>query len=85
MANIRADTDKSLQFSLLGPFTSLSGTIFIDRENNPKAIRSIDVAGKRITKTSMWMFPEGTRFLSKVSDMLPLKKSGFHLERDRSH
>ena len=72
---------KSLQFSPLGPFMSLSGTIFIDRGNNANAIRSIDAAGKRMlsTKTSLWMFPEGTRFLSKEPDMLPLKKGGFHL------
>jgi lysophosphatidate acyltransferase len=72
---------KSLQFSLLGPFMSMSGTIFIDRGNNTKAIRSIDVAGKNMisTKTSLWMFPEGTRFLSNEPDMLPFKKGGFHL------
>jgi lysophosphatidate acyltransferase len=72
---------KSLQFSPIGPFMSMSGTIFIDRGNNAKAIRSIDVAGKHMmsTKTSLWMFPEGTRFLSKEPDMLSLKKGGFHL------
>jgi len=72
---------KSLQFSPLGPFMSMAGTIFIDRGNNAKAVRSIDLAGKRMlsTKTSLWMFPEGTRFLSKEPDMLPLKKGGFHL------
>ena len=72
---------KSLQFSPIGPFLSMSGTIFIDRGNNAKAIRSIDAAGKHMmsTKTSLLMFPEGTRFLSKEPDMLPLKKGGFHL------
>jgi lysophosphatidate acyltransferase len=59
----------------------MSGTIFIDRGNNANAIRSIEVAGKHMasTKTSLWMFPEGTRFLSKEPDMLSLKKGGFHL------
>jgi len=72
---------KSLQFTPIGPFMSMSGTIFIDRGNNAKAIRSIDAAGNHMksTKTSLWMFPEGTRFLSKEPDMLPLKKGGFHL------
>jgi len=72
---------KSLQFTPLGPFMSMSGTIFIDRGNNAKAIRSIDVAAKHMisTKTSIWMFPEGTRFLSNEPSMLPLKKGGFHL------
>ena len=59
----------------------MSGTIFIDRGNSAKAIRSIEIAGKHMksTKTSLWIFPEGTRFLSKEPDMLPLKKGGFHL------
>ena len=59
----------------------MSGTIFINRGNNAKAIRSIDMAAKRMvsTKTSLWMFPEGTRFLSNEPNMLPLKKGGFHL------
>ncbi|KAF8914291.1 hypothetical protein CPB84DRAFT_1758889 [Gymnopilus junonius] len=72
---------KSLQFTPLGPFMSLSGTIFIDRGNNARAIRSIDAAGEsmRRFKTSLWMFPEGTRHLSKEPDLLPLKKGGFHL------
>lgn len=72
---------KSLRFTPLGPFMSMSGTIFIDRGNSAKAIRSIEIAGKRMasTKTSLWVFPEGTRFLSKEPDMLPLKKGGFHL------
>lgn len=39
------------------------------------------MAAKRMvsTKTSLWMFPEGTRFLSNEPNMLPLKKGGFHL------
>jgi len=72
---------KSLQFTPLGPFMWLAGTIFIDRGNNAKAIDSIEIAGKHMmaTKTSLWMFPEGTRTLSKEPSMLPLKKGGFHL------
>lgn len=72
---------KSLQFTPLGPFMSLSGTIFIDRGNNARAIRSIDAAGEamRRFKTSLWMFPEGTRHMSNEPDMLPFKKGGFHL------
>jgi lysophosphatidate acyltransferase len=72
---------RSLQYTPLGPFMSLSGTIFIDRGNSVSAFRSIDVAGEKMkrTKTSLWMFPEGTRHLSKEATMLPLKKGGFHL------
>jgi lysophosphatidate acyltransferase len=72
---------RSLQYTPLGPFMSLSGTIFIDRGNSASAFRSIDAAGETMkrTKTSLWMFPEGTRHLSKEVTMLPLKKGGFHL------
>ena len=30
-------------------------------------------------QVSLWVFPEGTRHLSKESDLLPFKKGGFHL------
>jgi len=33
----------------------------------------------RSFRSSLWMFPEGTRTSSEVSDMLPLKKGGFHM------
>lgn len=72
---------KSLQFTPLGPFMSLSGAIFIDRGNSARAFRSIDTAGAKMRRdrTSLWIFPEGTRHLSKTPDMLNLKKGGFHL------
>ncbi|RDB19936.1 putative 1-acyl-sn-glycerol-3-phosphate acyltransferase [Hypsizygus marmoreus] len=72
---------KSLQFTPLGPFMSMSGAIFIDRGNSARAVQSLKAAGElmRRLKISLWMFPEGTRTSSEVSDMLPLKKGGFHL------
>lgn len=72
---------KSLQFTPLGPFMTMAGTIFIDRGNSARAFRSIDAAGEKMKRdrTSLWMFPEGTRHMSKTPDMLPLKKGGFHL------
>ena len=72
---------KSLQFTPLGPFMSLSGTIFIDRGNSARAFRSVEAAGEKMKKDniSLWMYPEGTRRLFKTPDMLPLKKGGFHL------
>ncbi|PPQ92732.1 hypothetical protein CVT25_015699 [Psilocybe cyanescens] len=72
---------KSLQFTPLGPFMTMSGTIFINRGNNAGAVRSINAAGEKMkrNKTSVWMFPEGTRHMSPTPDMLPLKKGGFHL------
>ncbi|KAG2013249.1 1-acylglycerol-3-phosphate O-acyltransferase [Coprinopsis cinerea AmutBmut pab1-1] len=72
---------KSLQFSPLGPFMTMSGAVFIDRGNNSRAVKSLNDAGNLIKKLkiSIWMFPEGTRHLSEKNEMLPLKKGGFHL------
>ncbi|KAG6919740.1 hypothetical protein DXG01_001574 [Tephrocybe rancida] len=72
---------KSLQYTPLGPFMTMSGAIFVDRGNSSRAIRSLAAAGElmRTRRISLWMFPEGTRMSSEVPDMLPLKKGGFHL------
>lgn len=72
---------KSLQFTPLGPFMTMAGTIFIDRGNSAQARKSVDDAIERMKKerTSLWMFPEGTRHMSKQASMLPLKKGGFHM------
>lgn len=72
---------KSLQYTPLGPFMTMAGTIFIDRGNNTRAVRSLEAAGEtmKTEKVSIWMFPEGTRHMSESPDMLPLKKGGFHL------
>lgn len=72
---------KSLQFTPLGPFMTLSGAIFVDRGNNARALRSLEAASEkmRTMRISLWMFPEGTRRSAEVPDILPLKKGGFHL------
>ncbi|KAF8635015.1 hypothetical protein AX15_000596 [Amanita polypyramis BW_CC] len=72
---------KSIQFTPLGPFMTLSGAIFIDRGNNAQAVHSLEGAGQLMKKlgTSLWLFPEGTRHSQEVPDMLPFKKGGFHL------
>ncbi|KAG5726671.1 putative 1-acyl-sn-glycerol-3-phosphate acyltransferase [Termitomyces sp. T112] len=72
---------KSLQYTPLGPFMTMSGAIFIDRGNNVRAIESLNAAGDlmRTRRVSLWMFPEGTRTSSEVPSMRPLKKGGFHL------
>lgn len=72
---------KSLQYTPLGPFMTMSGAIFVDRGNNTRAIESLNAAGAlmRMRRISLWMFPEGTRTSNEVPDMLPLKKGGFHL------
>jgi lysophosphatidate acyltransferase len=72
---------KELQFSPLGGFMAMSGTIFIDRGNNAKAVRSMQMAGDgmKARKSSLWMYPEGTRHNQQEPSILPLKKGGFHL------
>lgn len=72
---------KSLQFTPLGPFMTMSGAIFIDRGNSTHALKSLDVAGNmmRSLRVSLWMYPEGTRHSSEVPELLPFKKGGFHL------
>jgi len=72
---------KSLQYTPLGPFMTMSGAIFVDRGNNERAVQSLTAAGELMKKLkiSLWMFPEGTRTSSENPGMLPLKKGGFHL------
>jgi lysophosphatidate acyltransferase len=71
----------SLKYTPLGPFMIMSGSVFVNRGNNAAAVASLSAAGNvmKKNKISTWMFPEGTRHLSKESNMLPLKKGGFHL------
>lgn len=72
---------KSLQYSPLGPFMTLSGAIFVDRGNNARAVKSLAAAANlmRSLKVSLWMFPEGTRHCAETNSLLPFKKGGFHL------
>ncbi|KAJ7462117.1 1-acylglycerol-3-phosphate O-acyltransferase, partial [Mycena latifolia] len=72
---------KSLQFTPLGPFMTMSGAIFIDRGNSSRALRSMDAAVNlmRNLRVSLWMYPEGTRHNSEHPEMLSFKKGGFHL------
>ncbi|GLB34201.1 putative 1-acyl-sn-glycerol-3-phosphate acyltransferase family protein [Lyophyllum shimeji] len=72
---------KSLQYTPLGPFMTMSGAIFIDRANNAAAVQSLIAAGDlmRARKLSLWIFPEGTRTSKEEPYMRPLKKGGFHL------
>jgi 1-acyl-sn-glycerol-3-phosphate acyltransferase len=72
---------KSLQYTPLGPFMTMSGAIFVDRGNNARAVQSLAAAGELMKRlrVSLWMFPEGTRSSSENPEMLPLKKGGFHL------
>ena len=72
---------KSLfKIPVVGWSMSLAGYISIDRENSPRAYRSIITAAKKIKKgTSVLIFPEGTR--SAAGRLLPFKKGPFFLAR----
>ncbi|KAI9000725.1 1-acylglycerol-3-phosphate O [Trametes punicea] len=72
---------KELQWSpLLGQFMTLAGAVFVDRGNNARAIRSLTAAGEimKERRSSLWLFPEGTRSMRPHADMLPFKKGAFH-------
>ena len=58
-----------------------SGAVFIDRGNNAVAVRSLQAAGEEIKKdrSSIWVFPEGTRTSTPYHDIRSFKKGAFHL------
>ena len=73
---------KELQWvPLLGQFLTTSGAVFLDRSNNANAVISLAAAGQSMKTrgTSLWLFPEGTRSLSRENKLLPFKKGAFHL------
>lgn len=72
---------QSLKYTPLGPFMTMSGAVSVDRGNNARAVQTLITAGETMKayKTSLYMFPEGTRTSGEEPDMLPLKKGGFHL------
>eukprot|EP00112_Aurelia_sp_Birch-Aquarium-sp1_P017530 Seg4076.2 transcript_id=Seg4076.2/GoldUCD/mRNA.D3Y31 product="1-acyl-sn-glycerol-3-phosphate acyltransferase alpha" protein_id=Seg4076.2/GoldUCD/D3Y31 len=63
---------------LFGLAAWLCGTVFIDRTSYTSVQTLQNVVGKlKRNKTSLWVFPEGTRHQN--DSMLPFKKGGFHL------
>ncbi len=71
---------KSLKWiPFFGQLYWLSGNILIDRENRKKALASLKHSSKVINqgKTSIWMFPEGTRSYGR--GLLPFKRGAFQL------
>ncbi|KAI0194495.1 hypothetical protein EV127DRAFT_334030 [Xylaria flabelliformis] len=65
----------------LGWYMTLSGTVFIDRQNSKNARDAMAGAAEEIQrrKQSVYMFPEGTRSYAKEPGLLPFKKGAFHL------
>lgn len=72
---------KSIQYTPLGPFMSMSGAVFINRGNNASALRSLAAAGETVKsqRLSLWVYPEGTRRSGEDDALLPFKKGAFHL------
>lgn len=73
---------KSLkQIPVLGWFMSLSGSVFIDRQNSSSARNAMAGAAEDMNRyrQSVYMFPEGTRSYYKEAGLLPFKKGAFHL------
>ena len=62
-----------------GQFYWLSGNILLDRSNKRKALKSMNLAAKKIREknTSVWIMPEGTR--SKGKGLQAFKKGAYHL------
>ncbi|MFC0180807.1 1-acylglycerol-3-phosphate O-acyltransferase [Thorsellia kenyensis] len=70
---------KSLKWiPIWGQLYWLSGNILIDRENQKKAIQTMNHVVDEIKQkgVSIWMFPEGTR--SRGRGLLPFKAGAFH-------
>ena len=73
---------KSLKWiPIFGQIYWLSGNIMIDRKNSGKARNTLDIAAHRISKkkTSVWLFPEGTRSYGR--GILPFKQGAFRLAK----
>ncbi|CUS20287.1 LAQU0S01e03224g1_1 [Lachancea quebecensis] len=65
----------------LGWFMMLSGSLFLERGNREKSVRTLNNAldVMRTKKRAVWIFPEGTRSHSTKLGLLPFKKGAFHL------
>lgn len=66
---------------LLGQFMLLSGAVFVNRSNSEEARKSMAEAGQTMKRqrTSLWIFPEGTRTSQETAQLLKFKKGAFHL------
>ena len=73
---------KSLKWiPIFGQIYWLSGNILIDRKNSGRARNTLDIAANKIAnkKTSVWLFPEGTRSYGR--GILPFKQGAFRLAK----
>ncbi|KAJ3222924.1 1-acylglycerol-3-phosphate O-acyltransferase [Clydaea vesicula] len=73
--------DELKYYPILGWYMILSKAVFIKRKNRTDAIETMQNVGLKIKKdkTSLFLFPEGTRSFQKDNSLLPFKKGAFHL------
>ena len=59
---------------------AVTGQVFIDRADNPRAVGRLREAEQAILerRVSVWIFPEGTR-AKETGRLLPFKKGAFHM------
>ncbi|KAG0765691.1 hypothetical protein G6F57_000509 [Rhizopus arrhizus] len=73
---------KSIKFvPVLGWFMYLSKAVFLDRTNRETAVKNARkaAADMKKNKTSIWVYPEGTRANTPELNLLPFKKGAFYM------
>ncbi|KAE9369946.1 1-acyl-sn-glycerol-3-phosphate-acyltransferas-like protein [Stipitochalara longipes BDJ] len=65
----------------LGWYLAASGSVFVDKENSAIARGALESTARDLIreKTSVFLFPEGTRIFAKEPRLLKFKKGAFHL------
>ena len=68
-------------YPILGQYLMIAKNVFITRSNSQSAVDTMKRVVKTLVKdkTSLYMYPEGTRSHQKTNTMLPFKKGAFHL------
>lgn len=68
-------------YPILGQYLMIAKNVFITRSNSQSAVDTMKKVVKSLVKdkTSLYMYPEGTRSHQKSDTMLPFKKGAFHL------
>ncbi|KAF0345975.1 1-acylglycerol-3-phosphate O [Gigaspora margarita] len=66
---------------LLNIYMILNNSIFLDRKNRNSSVQALTKAADEVKqrKTSVFIFPEGTRSHLKEAELLPFKKGAFYM------